>query len=292
MKARNGQATVALAAALLAALPFGFAQAPAPADAVASGASVALEPAGAGAEPETSVAAAAPTSVPIAPKRVEYALPFSLSDCYSMLSTARKALQAQAAGQAEYDMDSIVDLLETVTNYLRDRDAMHTNLIDYEWQILTTRAVNSATPQTETIMLDPREDGKDIVALSFEVDGADATIHTLEVYSHENELVGPFRNEVTLRHSLPRRYVFHLYRPTRVARIVLTTSQARPGSESVPRVVINAGRTDQPEPGKGAIHFIWRAQLALRGEDYDKAQRRLELAQDEILEYRRMLRSD
>lgn len=244
-----------------------------------------------GAAPEigNSVAIALPKAPPL---HVEYSLPFSLSDCYTLLSTARNALKAQAAGAAEYDMDSVADLLETTTNYLRDRDAMHSSLIDYRWTILASRAVETTEPRTETILLSPEADGLDIVALSFEVDGADATIHTLEVYSDENELVGPFRREVTLRHSLPRRYVFHLYRPTRVSRVVMSTSQTKPGAQSVPRIVINAGRTDQPEPGKAAIHFIWRAQLAMRAGEYDKADKRLERAQSEIMEYRRLLRSE
>lgn len=287
MRARGTWAMIGAAAALAGAVA--VAQAP-PASSAPAAPAIPHPPAGA--SPETAVASVVPSSVPIGIKSVEYSLPFSLSDCYTMLSTARKALHEHASGEQQYDLESIVGLLETVTNYLRDRDSMHANLIDYEWSILASRAVDSALPRTETLRLDPRNDGEDIVALSFEVDAADATIHVLEVYNDENELVGPFRREVTLRHSLPRRYVFHLYRPTDVQRILLTTSQARPGSGATPRIVIHAGRTDQPEHAKGAIHFIWRSQLAMRAGEFDKAQQRLQWAQDEIVEYRRMLRSE
>lgn len=271
---------ISLAAAIAAGLPLGRAQVVAPTPGLGSSVPI----------PESnSVAIALPKATP-AP--VEYALPFSLSDCFTLLSTARNALRAQASGAAEYDMDSVVDLLETTTNYLRDRDSMHSSLADYNWTILASRAADSDVPKTETILLSPEADGLNIAALSFEVADADATIHTLEVYSDENELVGPFRQVVTLRHSLPRRYVFHLYRPTRVGRIALSTSKSRPGDPNVPRIVILAGRTDKPEPGKAAIHFIWRAQLALRAGEYDKADKRLERAQSEIMEYRRILRAE
>ncbi len=234
-------------------------------------------------------AESASVPVPEPPQAMSYNLPFSLSDCYTLLSQARDALREQESGAAEWDLDSVNGLMETVSAYLRERDTMHSNLIEYEWEMLVSEPVKSGLPQSSAIGVNPGRAGHKINALSFQVDGGDVVLHKLDVYDEENMLVGPFKREVTLRHSLPRRYVFHLYLPTDVQRIVMSTSQSRPAAGHVPRVAILAGRTDEPEHGKAAIHYIWRSQLALSEGDLRRAERRLEKAQSEILDYRRFL---
>ncbi len=238
--------------------------------------------------PATGEGASVP--IPEPPKSLTYNLPFSLSDCYTLLSLARDALNETKSGVTNWDRASIDGLLETVSAYLRERDTMHSSLVEYRWEVLATRSVKSGLPQSDMIDLDPGSRGSRINALSFQVEDGDVVLHKLDVYDDENTLVGPFKREVTLRHSLPRRYVFHLYLPTDVQQIAMSTSQARPAAGEKPRVVVLAGRTDEPEHGKAAIHYIWRAQLALAEDNMNGAERRLERAQTEILAYRRFLK--
>lgn len=244
-------------------------------------------PAGAVA-PESSMVAPVPTPALVPPTPVRYQTPYSLNDCLLALDQALQVMPEQSP-KGNFDRESMTNLLESVSDYLKDRDDLHSTLIGYQWERIARGRVTSGLIGDQTFIWKEGEMPSNVSALSFEVEDGDVIVHNLQVFNDKDELVGPFSEEVVLRHSIPRRYVFHLYQPTTVKRVLLACSQAKPRGDIVPRLTIHAGRTDKPEHGKTAIHYIWKAEEALAAQKDSEARTLVLRARGEITLYRHAL---
>ncbi len=228
-----------------------------------------------------------PTPAPIA-----YKAPFSLSDCMDLLDLAIDELPVTAEEQKPYNQESMLHMLEAISDYLKGRDDLHSTLIGYKWDRIARVPITTGLIDDKSFIWSGRDIPKNVTALSFEVERGDVYLHNLEVYDENDELVAPFAKDqqVILRHSIPRRYVFHLYLPTNIKSIKMACSQVNPADNRTPQLSIHAGRTRQAEHGKAAIHYIWKAELDIAAQNPSQARMKLMLSQDEIREYRRALR--
>ncbi|MBI5155423.1 hypothetical protein HZA57_09315 [Candidatus Poribacteria bacterium] len=242
----------------------------------------------------TPVLSPSPSAAPTAPP-IKFSPPFSLSDCLRLVSLATDAIPTDKAGQESVHRDSLGQLITSVTDYLKDRDDLHSNLIGYQWTRIGRGKVREPLIQGKTFDWSPEEYPAEVSALSFEVTGGDAQLHAIRVFDPSSEEpIASFLSEsekpVLLRHSLPRREVFHLWRPATISKIEVAYSQVVPSAEVVPRVYVYAGRTDKPEYGKAAIFYLTRAQQRVELGRVAEGREDLVLARQEIIKYRRQLR--
>lgn len=226
--------------------------------------------------------------------------PFSLNDCVGLLDLSRSELEEtaqEAVGPATgLRRQSILRILGSVSTYLKSRDDLHSSLVDYKWDRLAPIEVRDRLPRPLALRWQAEEMPRNVSALSFEADGGDVELHGLRVFDAAGEQIAEFdrseRNrEVLLRHSLPRRYVFHLWRPSDVGRIELLMAKTASAADVIPEVSIHAGHTDRPEHGKSAIYFITEAEQNVRDEQLAAALEDIGQAQREIREYRKVLRN-
>ena len=235
-----------------------------------------------------------PTPAPIpTPAPFEVLPPFSLSDCSILIDQALQALPRSDGDLKPYNEESIGLLLRTITNYLKMRDEMHSTLVNYTWESIARGQVSDGLIDNEEFTWEGDRIPRNVSALSFEVQRGDAYLHFLRVIDPEGNEIATFdrlrRAPRLIRHSLPRREVFHLWRPTSIGTIELAYSQANPGRDRAPKVFIHAGHTDEPEYGKSAIYFITRAEQRARARNISLARTDLVRAQQEIRSYREYL---
>ncbi|MCB2155528.1 hypothetical protein KQI84_11635 [bacterium] len=243
------------------------------------------------------VAGPSPTQTPVAtPTPFDVLPPFSLSDCSALIGQGLNALPLSDDDPKAYNDEAVFGLLRTITNYLKMRDEMHSTLVNYTWNQIARGQVSDGLIDNEEFTFDKDDCPQEVSALSFEVQRGDAYLHYLRVIDSEGHEVATFdrlrRNPRLIRHSLPRREVFHLWRPTSIGKIELAYSQANPGRDRSPKVLIHAGHTDDPEYGKSAIFFITRAEQRLRAEEISLARNDLIKAQQEIRNYREYLQRE
>jgi hypothetical protein len=230
-----------------------------------------------------------PAAVPIS-----FRSPFSLNDCLNLLAAANTALPEGEDALKQVDRDSYLRLLESVSNYLKERDDLHASLVAYKWEVVERARVRTGLIdsiefpfQGENVqpgVTVPRN----ITAISFQVERGDALLHNMKVYDTDGKLVAEFRNPeaVVLRHSLPKREFFFLWQPTDIGRITLAVSKATPEKEVNPRLSVLAGRTNKPEHGKSAIWLIDGAHADVRAGKVEEAREKIRRAQKELRLFR------
>lgn len=222
-----------------------------------------------------------------------YVSPFSTADCLNILEQVFAALAQEEDGQQLYSTRSMLRAVETTNNYLKQRDELHSTLVGYKWQEIGSIAVGKATYELRGADWDALTQPPEITALSFEARDADVKITSLAVLNDTNERVAfefSDKSPVVLRHSLPRREVFHLWHPTRLRRLEITAALAPGRAGTVPplgRVVIHGGSTTRREYAKSAIFSLNETEEDLRSADPRSASIHLADAIDDLRELRR-----
>lgn len=231
---------------------------------------------------------------------ISFRAPFSLNDCLNLLAFAASVLPEGENALQRIDRDSYLRLLESVSNYLKERDDLHASLVGYKWETIERARVRTGVIES----LDLPFTGPDappgttipkgVTALSFIVERGDVLFHNMKVYDVEDQLIAEFRREqaLVLRHSLPKREFFFLWQPTDVGRITLALSKASPADEVHPRILILAGRTNRPEHGKSAIWFLDGAHADIRAGRPEEARAKIRRAQAELRLFRDSVRRD
>lgn len=243
---------------------------------------------------EEGAAEAAATEAPVeaAPlPRFDARPPFSLSDC--LVQLARTADAIPRDGEPErFQRESISRAIESIIAYLKTRDDLNSSLAHYRWRPIEQGIVaRGPLDSVDFIFRTPEEVPRQVTALSFEVQRGDALLHYLAIHDEEGELVADFPHlktrPATLRHSLPRREVFHLWRPTDIGRIELSYSRVNPAEMADPLVVVHAGTTNRPEHGKAAVFFLTRAEQRLQQGHFDEARQDIAEAREAITHWSR-----
>lgn len=226
-----------------------------------------------------------------------YTSPFSTADCLTILEQVLASLPQNEDARQAYSTPSMLRAVETTNNYLKQRDELHSTLVGYRWQEVGSLVVNKATYELRTASWDALTQPQAITALSFEARDGDVMITSLAVFNDANERVANFAfsetSPVMLRHSLPRREVFHLWRKTRLARVEITAALApgRSGADKgIGRIVIHGGSTSRPEYAKSAIFFLTLTEEDLRSADPHSARKNMARAIDELREHQRTTR--
>lgn len=238
---------------------------------------------------ETVVADAQNSSnTPPKPKlsTITFQTPYSLQDCIDLVNDITEALVEVGGDLNRVDRQSLTDVLDAVADYLQERDDLHSNLLGYDWEEIGRHQVKDSNNNTYSYIFRDLEIPEGITALSFEAERADSILQKVEVYNTKNELVGPYSKEMKLRHSLPRRYVYHLYQPTDIKRITIKAKVERPELNRTPQIVILAGKSNQQEHGKLAIYYILQAEDLLARSEAKNALETLYRAREEITRYR------
>ncbi|MEQ8818861.1 MAG: hypothetical protein RLY93_01355 [Sumerlaeia bacterium] len=226
--------------------------------------------------------------------REELHPPFSLTDCEYLLGLAATEVE----GNPEATDKDPRALLTSVRSYLTHRDDIYSTLFHYNWERIGRERVAEGVMDTDEFSFYGEDVPAAVNALSIEIRNADAYLFAMQVWDADNPeqkiLDLKFDDDpLLLRHSLPRREVFHLWRPARIGKIGLAYARTEQGSgpDREPKVVVYAGRTERPEHGKSAIFFIEQAENQLSQENEEAARRSIVLAQEAIAKFRQTRRN-
>ncbi len=224
-----------------------------------------------------------------------YESPFSLPDCIGILRSMLGGMPVEDdLIVPRYDVVSLRRALDSISTYLRARDDLHYNLVDYRWERVGIDAVTSALIQSVSFSWPENAMPRRVDAFSLEALRGDVYLHSMMVYDENGEQVADFKFEGTrlmrLRHSLPRREVFHLWRPTDIGRVDLAVSRFDPAAADYPQIQLHAGRTSKPEHGKATIFFLTRADQELLSNRLVEARQDLQHALREMIAYNQLLK--
>ncbi|MGF1573481.1 MAG: hypothetical protein ACFCU1_10475 [Sumerlaeia bacterium] len=219
---------------------------------------------------------------------IEVETPFSLTDCINGVGKLIETLDKASKKEGKLENNNVVEVFASIMDYLRDRDDLHYTLVNYKWSPMDRIKVQ----QQEITRIWPDEVSrqKSITALSFEVEAADAVIWNLKIKNQQGEELNNFVGEVVLRHSLPRRYVYHLYNPTDIYSLSFNVRKENSDQEFTPIVIIQAGKADHVEHGKLALYYLIRAEEEFIEGKIEKSAATLRFAQGEIENFRRQSR--
>lgn len=216
--------------------------------------------------------------------------PLSLNDCIDIVNRALDGVQIPPDAPAEElarHSNDLVQLIGTAYNYLNFRDDLHTSLANYQWVELGRVGIDNSDSKTDNDVVAFEVPMERISALSLEAVDGDCRIHYLAVYDEKGQLRDEynFRKEPRLlRHSLPRREVFHLWRRTTISRIVVENSRIGPRKESKPKLRILGGITERRELIKTALYHLSRARDSARNHDWQTTREALLNAKEKILD--------
>lgn len=222
---------------------------------------------------------------------ISFKTPYSLQDCMDILNTVTEVLIDVGGDLSRVDRESLNFAIDAVADYLQERDDLHSNLLEYKWQEISKHQVQGNSNNTYSFIFNEPELPTGITALSFESQRADSILQKVEVYTPGDELVGPFSKQMRLRHSIPRKYIYHLYQPTEIKKISIKATVYNPDLNKVPQIVIRAGKPQNKEHGKLAIYQLIQAQTQLSGEEPKSILETLVRAREEIARYRMQSRN-
>jgi hypothetical protein len=236
---------------------------------------------------ETPTATETPVPTPIPLPKIEFTPPLSLNQCQTLIDQVKKNLPTDPDGEPA-KIPAVVPILDrmitTCSNFLEYRDDLHSSLAHYRWieagrvKVQVTSDDSEYRADHDEVKLDTPIRNVSAISLELEVEKSDVWIHSIQVYDDKDKLVGDFLDPSKprlLRHSLPRREVYHFWQRTTIARIELECSKATRNIDITPRVVIYAGRTSRREYIKSAIYYLSEARKNLRSNKW--AQTRLNL---------------
>jgi hypothetical protein len=181
-----------------------------------------------------------PDPLPLPDPPFRYESPFSLQDCITILRSVIAGMPVDnGAVMPQFDRSSLRRAIDVVTNYLKARDDIHYNLVDYRWERVGIDSVTSALIQPLQFTWAKGTMPERVDAFSLEAMRGDVYLHSMMVYDETGERVADYKFDgqqvMRLRHSLPRREVFHLWRPTTVSRVELAVSRFNPRPRSTRR---------------------------------------------------------
>ncbi len=225
------------------------------------------------------------------PTRVFFLPPLSLNECLSMIDRIEKALPKEANPDPEsmqYSPETLRRMVRSCYNYLNYRDDLHSSLSDYRWIWLNSGTVESTgqSPDKDLFVFDPPIER--ISALSLETRRGDTYIHQIRVFDEKDKLRDSWvysESPRLLRHSLPRRQVYHLWRRTTISLIEIEYSRAMVGEDYRPLVIIYGGITDDREYIKTAIYYLDLAARDVTAQKWPQAREDLLEAREKIEEY-------
>ncbi|MBI1289796.1 hypothetical protein GC173_00940 [bacterium] len=233
------------------------------------------------------------TPAPTTAAPVRFIPPLSIAECQDLMRRAEKLIPPDGAPSPDPTwVAGLQSMVETCGNYLNFRSDLHTSLSQYRWIELGGGRVenNPGGVDKDAKTFDPPIEG--ISAISLEARSADVYLHRLVVFDEKNRKRQDFdfsTNPQLLRHALPRRDVYHLWRRSTVSRIEMeysTVKEREPG-EPRARVAVFAGITNRsrPEFVKTTIWHLHVAREEIGKRDWAKARMELIQANEVLDEY-------
>lgn len=241
--------------------------------------------------------APAPVGAP-KPTPITYLPPVSLSETLSLISRAEHALPppgTPALPADRADIASLKRMLTSCINYLTYRDDLHTSLSDYEWVEMNTAKVQHQPGKHDADVMTFTPPVQEISAISLGVERGDVSVFHVVVYdekSNKRQLFEFKDDPKLLRHLLPRREVFHLWKRTTISRIDIEYARADLGSDIQPKVIVFGGITEKREYIKTALFELKRTLEKIDSAQWDDARESLLDAARNINDYTRKNRVD
>ncbi len=234
-------------------------------------------------------AARTPAPLPATPPPISYLPPISLRETLRLMDRVSSTLSRQAPAVAvvttpgaavpappapEVPVESLQRMIRSCINYLRYRDDIHTSLSDYEWVELDDERVENSpdAPDQDAILFEPPVER--ISAISLQATGGDVRVHRIRVIDEKNstrQLFDYDSKPLLVRHLLPRREVFHLWRRTTISRIELEYARVDSTGGVRPRIIIFGGTTSRREYIKTALFQLELASDRLNRKDWARA---------------------
>lgn len=239
----------------------------------------------------TATAAAAPGPSPTAGPRalpVRLRPPLSVKETLDQVTRVAAQVPRTPSGQPEgVTVEEMAAVIRNCYAYLVYRDDLHTSLANYTWVVLDDSKVQNEPGRVDTDVSTFSPPERRISAIGLECLEGDVYVHRMRVYDENKLLRAEFdftTNPRLLRHNLPRREVFHLWRRSTISRIEVTYSRASIGGDT-PRVRLYGGITDRVEHVKTAIYHLENAERYLRARKWADATESLKDADEAIRKY-------
>jgi hypothetical protein len=135
-----------------------------------------------------------------------------------------------------------------------------------------TRRELPRRPDQDAILFEPPVER--ISAISLQATGGDVRVHRIRVIDEKNstrQLFDYDSKPLLVRHLLPRREVFHLWRRTTISRIELEYARVDSTGGVRPRIIIFGGTTSRREYIKTALFQLELASDRLNRKDWARA---------------------
>lgn len=244
---------------------------------------------------EAAPAAAAVIAPAPAQPTLSYMPPLSLEECQNLIMRAHSLIPAEGAAE-KIDPSlaaALASIAQTSANYLHFRSDLHPSFSHYRWIELVGGRVENNIGETDHDIkrFNPPVEG--ISALSLEARHGDIWLHRILVFDEKDNMRQEFdysKEPRLLRHALPRRDVYHLWRRTTISRIEIEYARAVPNQQNpTPQVGIFAGLTTRarPEHVKTAIFHLQEAHEQILTGDWETARESLALANERLRDYLR-----
>ncbi|MCC6547897.1 hypothetical protein IT570_12095 [Candidatus Sumerlaeota bacterium] len=241
---------------------------------------------------QTTTVATPPPMVLAETRKIAFLPPISLDETVGLIDKVISELPRtnDAEARAAVPVETLRRMLRSCVNYLHYRDDLQNSLADYEWIDLGSQKVENAPGRADhdTIVYDPPI--QRISALSVIVESGDIRVHSLRVID-EKESTRQFFNldekPALLRHQLPRRQVFQLWRRSTISRIEISCSRVNEKDPAIPKLTIYGGVSDQREYLKTAQFQIELASDRIGNGVFDRARSSLVDSKETIDEYTR-----
>jgi hypothetical protein len=243
-----------------------------------------------GATPTATPTAPPPPNAPT-PRPLEFRPPLNIDECLALIERAAAQLPPAGATDPALPVESIVAMINSAFQYLNLRDDLHTSLAHYRWIRLASGRVDNEPGRIDRDVYTFEVPVRRISAICLEVETGDVLLHGIDVYDENNQRRQQFEfaEPKRLRHLLPRRDVFHLWRRTTISRIEIRYSRHETAvSGPAPRVHVLGGVTSQQEFIKTALYSLQvEAIPAIREGRYGAAREALATAAERIRDFQR-----
>lgn len=244
----------------------------------------------------TTASLAAPTPPPpltlAETRKIAFLPPISLDETLSLIDKVASELPAknEAEGNFSVSTDMLRRMLRSCVNYLQYRDDLQNAMADYEWIDLGSQPIENTSNGADhnVIVYDPPI--QRISAISMGVELGDISILRVRVMDEKNATRQFFdlgENPAVLKQFLPRREVFQLWRRSTISRIEVDCKRMDNSSQTMPRITVYGGISEQREYLKTAQFQLELASDRISRGVYDRARSALGESKEAINDYTR-----
>lgn len=206
-----------------------------------------------------------------------FAPPLSLAEAIRLTEKARILLLPDTEQLEGPRSTKAQKLISLVKNFVKLADERSSNLLYYKWYYIGRNRVERE--EIEEDIYDAKPPIPKSSAISFEATGEDVLIHHMKVIDIQNNEIEFSLNKWILE-GLPRKEVCYMYFPVTVKQVVIDYSTRK---DSVARLKVYVGVTDNPEYGKASLYYLTRTVELIQKKNLKEAAKDLEKARNQMI---------